>query len=250
MRKQILILLALICVALMPAQRVVAQDYPQAPDNEAIKMATMDSGSPYYYPALFMRYVNGDMTLDIEDYRHLYYGYAFRPTYHPLESSSYSDRILMILEANPNPSEQNYRDIISFAQEVFKTEPFNPSTLNFMTYAYGMLGDTINERNSAYRMNMVLEAIASSGTGLSEDSPWHVLYFSHPQDVFATKDLQLRKRLVVSRSVEFISLLEPQGKLKGYYFDYGRIYWNKPDNYKGKESNGLQFNGVTIKERK
>lgn len=250
MNKKILILLSLPIVALITSQRVFAQQYPAAPDNEAIELATMDSGSPYYYPALFMRYTSGDMSLDIEDYRHLYYGYAYRASYKPLETSPSGDRILTILGSKPELDEQDYKDIISFAEEVFRAEPFNPGTINFLTYAYGMLGDTINERINANRLEMILETIASSGTGLTEDSPWHVLYFSHPIDVFAAKELLMRKRIVISRNVEFVSLLEPQGRLKGYYFDYGRVYWNKPEEYKGKTSNGLQFNGTTIKERK
>ncbi len=251
MRKQILALASLVCALVLFVQPSSAQNqtYPQAPDNEAIREATMNPASPYYYPALFMRYSNGDMNLTLEDFRYLYYGYAFRPTYQPLQAVPATDRILMILEANPNPSETDYRNIIANANEVMRSEPFNPSTLNFLTYAYGMLGDTINERINAYRLNMVLETIESSGTGLTESSPWHVLHFSHPLDLYSTKNWLVNKRLVVSRNVEFIGLLEPQGKIKGYYFDYGRIYWNKPSDYKGKKSNGLQFNGITIKKR-
>ena len=45
-------------------------------DNDAILRETIDTGSPYYYPAIYMRYMSGDTTLTLEDHRHLYYGYA------------------------------------------------------------------------------------------------------------------------------------------------------------------------------
>lgn len=58
----------------------------QAPDNDAILRETIDKGSPYYYPAIYMRYMSGDTTLTLEDYRHLYYGYAWQPGYKPFET--------------------------------------------------------------------------------------------------------------------------------------------------------------------
>lgn len=241
---------------ILTAQEIIdqilsTQEYPQAPDNDAILAATVNSASPYYYPALFMRYTSGDMSLTLEDFRHLYYGYAYRPNYRPLESVASNDRILMILEANANPTAEDCQNIIAQAEEVLRYEPFNPGTLNFLTYAYGLLGDTINEQKSAYKMDMVLRTIASSGTGLTEDSPWHVLYTSHSLDFCAWLEQIMYKRIIISRTVEFISLSKPEGRLKGYYFDYGRVYWNKPETYKGQISNGLQLNGVTtIKERK
>ena len=41
----------------------------QAPDNDAILRETIDKGSSYYYPAIYMRYMSGDTTLTLEDSR-------------------------------------------------------------------------------------------------------------------------------------------------------------------------------------
>lgn len=254
MIQRILLSLLLVTITTLSgysSEQITESDYPIAPDNEAILRAVIDSSSPYYYPVLFARYITGDMTLNIEEYRHLYYGYVYQQDYRPLESSSASDRILNIIDSSPTLGEKEFQSIIDQGHEIMLSEPFNPSMLNFLTYAYGQLGDEENELINAYRFRMVLETIKSTGTGLTEKSPWHVLYFSHSSDLFATLGVQLNKRLVVSRTVEYLSILEPENRrLKGYYFDYSRVYMNRPENYDGKQSNGLQFNGITIKERK
>ena len=117
----------------------------QAPDNDAILRETIDKGSPYYYPAIYMRYMSGDTTLTLEDYRHLYYGYAWQPGYKPFETPAAKDRILNIL-AKDSLAEADYLKIVEYGREVMRSEPYDPSTLNFLVYAYGAVGDSVNER--------------------------------------------------------------------------------------------------------
>ena len=136
----------------------------QAPDNDAILRETIDKGSPYYYPAIYMRYMSGDTTLTLEDYRHLYYGYAWQPGYKPFETPAAKDRILNIL-AKDSLAEADYLKIVEYGREVMRSEPYDPSTLNFLVYAYGAVGDSVNERINYSRLKGILAAIESSGGG-------------------------------------------------------------------------------------
>ena len=220
----------------------------QIPDNDAILRATIDQASPYYYPALYSRYTSGDTTLTAEDYRHLYYGYVWRPEYKPFETPPARDRLLGVLEKD-SLTTNDFRKIIEYGQEIMRSEPFDPSTINFMIYAYGALGDTLDARINYHRLNGVLGAIESSGTGLSEDSPWHVLYFSHTRDLLSSLDIVCGKERVISRSVAYMPLLARQKGVKGYYFDFGRIYWHRPEKQPEKRSSGWEFNGIPLKKR-
>ncbi|WP_418693831.1 DUF4919 domain-containing protein, partial [Alistipes ihumii] len=92
----------------------------QAPDNDAILRETIDKGSPYYYPAIYMRYMSGDTTLTLEDYRHLYYGYAWQPGYKPFETPAAKDRILNIL-AKDSLAEADYLKIVEYGREVMRS---------------------------------------------------------------------------------------------------------------------------------
>lgn len=218
-----------------------------APDNDAILEHTIDSSSPYYYPALKLRYDRGDTTLTAEDYRHLYYGYAYRDEYRPLEEIPAEAELLMILERNPEPDSAACRDIIGKALEVMKADPFSPQNINFLTYAYTLLGDTTGARINARRLARIAETITGSGSGLKIDSPWHVLRFQHAADIIALRGLDIRKREVMNRTVEYVSLMQKApDNAKGYYFDFGRVYWKRPDTLPRTRTGGLQLNNYQI----
>lgn len=235
------ILLLLICTPIIAfAQRTV--------DNEEILAQITNGDSQYYYPRLMGRYMVGDRTLTEDDYYYLYYGYAFQDSYNPLNPAPIeSSKILAIFERNPEPGFSDALEIIALAKEVMKSTPFSPTNINFLTYAYGIVGDTINERTSSEQFKKIISTIKSTGTGVKENSPWVVLSFADAGDVIASMGLQVGRRIIVSRSVEFISLTIPEGKIKGYYFDYSRVYWRKPDAIPEKSSGGWMFNGIKLK---
>ena len=126
--------------------------------------------------------------------------------------------------------------------------------MNLLAFAYGALGDSKNEQINYNRMNSILATIEDSGNGLKEGSAWHILMFGHALDLLAAHDRHYGKARVVSRSVEYVPLLEPvrteEGRIKGYYFDYSRIYRNKPDGYVFKRPRTWQFNNLRPREYK
>jgi hypothetical protein len=234
--------------ALALAVGVVSSRAQQAPDNDAILAAINDGSSPYYYPSLMLRYGNGDRSLTADDYRYLYYGFAFQSRYNPTATVIGTDDIWTVLERSPEPDAEAAGDIIRFARQVMMQDPFSPSNVNYLTFAYAVLGDTINERVNADRFDKILSTIESSGTGLSEKSPWHILWFSHANDMLAAKGFEIRKRIVVSRSVEYIEVEKNDQGVKGFYFDFSRIYWKKPEDTPKKEKgNGFLLNGIRIR---
>lgn len=176
-----------------------------------------------------MRYDAGDTTLTAEDYYYLYYGYAFRDEYSPLRVIPAEEKLLAVFGGGDEPDYEGMLRIIEYGTEIMKADPFSPRNLNYLTYAYGAIGDTLNERIYNDRFEKVLGVIESSGNGLKEETPKHVLRFEHAADVINSRGLTMRKRMIVFRTVEYIDLQEKDGRTKGYYFDFGRVYWNKPE---------------------
>ena len=126
-------------------------------------------------------------------------------------------------------------------------DPFSPKNLNFLAYAYGLLGDEVNEKRCFDRLNRVLATIESSGTGVKEGSPMHVLSFSHAADLIYARGQQIKRREVVSRTAEFVFLdMKDRYGNQGYYFDFSRIYWTKPDVLPEREKRGWTLNNVPI----
>ena len=228
----------------------------QAPDEEAIFDRTTQASSPYYYPNLLIRYNAGDTTLTVDDYRYLYYGYAFRDEYKPLSTNDDLDRTLLVA-ARLDPDKPRVEDLealIMSGTAALERDPFSPKLLNLMAYAYGALGN--KEQETAYydRMQKVVAAIKSTGDALTQRTPQHILMFDHALDVMTADGLIPGKSRIVSRTTEYVPLLEAKQidgrKVKGLYFDYSRIYRNKPEGNTFKRERTWQFNNLKPREYK
>lgn len=235
----------LLALLLLPALALA-----KVPDDEDILDRTMNTASPFYYTKLMMRYNAGDSTMTDEDYHYLYYGYAFQDAYKPFASNQALDRMLMIAARIDveRPLREDLELLVSAGNDAQKVDPFSPKVLNLMAYAYGALGDKQQERAYFNRMNGVLRAINQSGDGLTQKSPRHILMFDHALDLLTAEGLSYDKARVVSRSVEFVPLTVPYvvdgKKRKGFYFDFSRIYRNKPEGYTYKRDRTWQFNNL------
>ncbi len=246
MKKRLLVLFALL--PMLAAAKT--------PDEEDILKRTLDTASPYYYTSLLLRYNAGDATLTDEDYHYLYYGYAYQEAYKPLEVNPYMDRVLMLAAAiDPDaPDRETLEELLLAGRDALAKDPFSPKLLNLMAFAYGASGDKEQEKAYSDRMNGVIRAILASGSGLSQSSPRHILMFDHALDILAAEGLAYGKSRVVSRTVEFVPLSVPYvvdgKKRKGFYFDFSRIYWNKPEGYTYKRDRTWQFNNLKPREYK
>ena len=220
------------------------------PVEEDIIRQTLDSESPYYYPNLMLRYQSGDDSMTEEDYHYLYYGYAYQDAYKPLNTNPDLDRVLLLASGlDPDaPDVGTLEAIISAGTDALARDPFSPKLLNLMSYAYGALGDKERERAYSNRMNGIVRTILSSGDGFTQKTPRHVLMFDHALDVLAAEGLSFGKARIVSRTVEFVPLTSPyvvEGKKRrGFYFDFSRIYRNKPEGYTYKRDRTWQFNNL------
>jgi hypothetical protein len=78
--------------------------------------------------------------------------------------------------------------------------------------------------------------------------------FGHALSLLSTYDLHTERAQIISREVEYIPLTTPRmvmgKKVKGYYFNYSRIYRNKPEGYVFKRDRTWQFNNLKPREYK
>lgn len=246
MKKSLLLLLLLLPSLL----------WAQAPDEEKISSQIGNPESEFFYPNLMMRYRGGDLTLSEEAYHHLYYGFAYQENYRPLEANDAYDKLLLLASAlDPDrPEIATLEAILQASDEAMERDPFSPQILNLRAFAFGALGNTTQERIAYEQMQQILRVIERSGDGLSKGTPCHILMFGHALDLLTTYGLEYQKAKVISRSVEYVPLTAPRHilnkKIKGYYFDYSRIYRNKPEGYVFKRERTWQFNNLKPREYK
>lgn len=238
-------------LTIVSALFVVASALAGTPNNDRIFAAITNVDSPLYYPNLMLRYKEGKPMSD-EEYHHLYYGYAFQPSYKPLEVNTSMTRVQEIMAriSIDKPSIHDIDELIAAGIAAMEHDPFSPTLLNILTYAYGASGDRMRELAYSEHLRGILRCIEQSGDGLKERSPMHIIMFSHGLDYIASKNIKYLKGRIISRMVEFVPFDFPQNKVKGYYFDYSRVYWNKPDNYTFKRERTWQFNNLKPREYK
>lgn len=230
--------------------------WAKVPDEEDILRKTMDSSSPYYYTTLMLRYNNLER-LSEEEYHYLYYGFAYQEGYRPTATNSAWEELFVSL---PNldtvaPERADLERIISLCNDAMVLDPFSPTVLNMLVFAYGQMGDKRREEAYFYHLHGIMETIKSSGDGRGEKYPMHIIMFSHAVDVVSSMGLVGKRAEIISRNVEWIPLESPRklpdgGKIKGFYFDYSRIYRNKPEEVTFKKSRTWQFNNLKPREYK
>ena len=223
------------------------------PDEDDIIHQTLSGASPYYYTNLMLKYNNGTEALTELEYHYLYYGFMYQEGYRPFAENEPLDRMLAVMSGiDPDqPTVWQLETIIENGLEALKIDPFNPKVLNIMAYAYGALGDTTREELYYNHLNGVLSTIENSGTGLKEGERWHVLMFSHAYDLLASKGYAYNESRIISREAMFIPIAQrPKERIKGFYFDYSRIYRNKPDDVTFKRDRTWQFNNLKPQEYK
>ena len=241
--KHLLMLLfaALIHVSLSAQDRVIV------PTEEEILSNTLDTTSPYYYTNLMLKYRMGEEQLSAEEYYYLYYGYYYSEEYRPfVENKAFDAMVEVLAGLDPTqPTIGQLEILVERGAEALEVDPFSPKVLNIMAYAYGALEDKEREVLYFNHLNGILGAIERSGTGLKEESPWHILMFSHAYDLLASKSYIYNEARIISRNVEFVPLRsKSHDGTKGFYFDYSRIYSRKPDDMVFKKDRTWQINNL------
>lgn len=242
-----------LAVALLFTTPISAQQSVVVPTEEEILRNTLDISSPYYYTNLILKYRSGSENLTAEEYYYLYYGYYFSEDYRPfVENRAFDDLMDIMSGLNPDqPSIGILELIVERGVAALEADPFSPKVLNILAYAYGALGDSEREQLYFNHLNGILGAINSSGTGLKEESPKHILMFSHAYDLLASQGYTYHEARIISRTVEYIPLTaKSHDGTKGFYFDYSRIYSRKPDNVSFKRDRTWQFNNLPPTEYK
>lgn len=239
----IFLLFSSICFAQLPQD--ISAENNTAPNQDSIKLAVLSDTSPYFYPNLVVRYLDGDTTLNKEEYKHLYYGYIYEDTYRPLEIVNYKDSINNALSLNKSDSTispEIFDMLERYTAKVLSVEPFNLAYLNFMTFIEQSRGNIEEAERYAYKLKMIKETIFSSGTGLSKESPWHVLYRSDEQDILSSLGVTYSKPILASATIEYFHLPIKNNGNRGYYFDTNRLYIKRPDGDPASPKRRFEFN--------
>ena len=148
-------------------------------NRDYIEKKVKDSSSPFYYQALLKRYLAYDSTLNLEDYRFLYYGYPFQPGYSPYASFKNS-------ELNDLLKNKDNRKALELANEVYKEQPVSPRSLYNMLVTLQISGSNDTTMRHVQRQYVnIIDAIVSSGDGKSCATAFKTIFVPDQYEVIA-----------------------------------------------------------------
>lgn len=176
--KRLFISLIMIVATLAASVTINAQTATtvgKSPDMEKIRDFAKDSRK---YKKLMDRYENNDKSLTVDEYRQLYFGYIFQPEYSPYDKTDYSKSI-STLYYKEHLNRLDCDSIIKYAELSLEEDPFDLQQMNYLIYAYQTKKKHNLAKHWQTRLNNIVNAILSTGTGDKAESAWHVISIPH-----------------------------------------------------------------------
>lgn len=219
MRKAVKILLVL--VLFFPSAYSQSQDI--RPVNfRKIKKEIKKKRSPYYYPNLYKRYLELDTSLNVEEFRHLYYGFTFRDDYYPYSTPALQDSLISYLQ-RPEPLQAEMEVAGRLAGELLRNNPFRLRETFIAAVSYEMGGRP--EMSAIYFdfFEKQVEAIMSSGDGLSAETAFVVIYVRDEYEILEVLGLSFGGRQSLSGNCDILELAPNELGIPMMYFNVSRL---------------------------
>lgn len=237
----------------------------EKPDFKKIERETQNPHSEWYYPKLIEHYQRNDTSMTHEQYRNLYLGYFFQEDYDPYRTSPYnavSDSLLLVVKAskqhltNTNDSlnklikagkltgheaerqkasqaanyKRQLRELAMTTELSLKDNPFDLRQMSVLVHASKEMGNTMKAKIWEYRLEHILGAIKSTGTGENQDNAFYVIYPMHEYNMIQLLGYEPVSVDFPSDGFDYISV-RPDADAKrrgartakGFYFNVGPL---------------------------
>ena len=198
----------------------------QKPDLEEIRDETMDPDSKFYFPKLMKKYRLNDTIMSNEEYRYFYLGYMFQEDYDPYRQSIYADKTEDLRLKREHTKEE--KDTIrKYAELALEDNPFDLRQMSFLVHVLKEMNKTMSAKIWEYRLEHLLGAIKSTGTGENVENAWYVIYPMHEYDMVRLLGYEATDVDFIDPGYDYLTVApdpETQRKLgsktaKGFYFN-------------------------------
>lgn len=191
------------------------------PDLEAIRLATTDEHSQYYYPTLLRAFLRNDTTMTNVEYQYFYYGTLFQEDFDPYRKPADPERLeaLAPLFSKSELSHSERQSILDYSMEAVEDDPVNLRQLNNRIFAYEQKGSTNLARIWQNKLNHLLLVIAASGTGADRDNAWVVVSPQHEYDFLNLKGIKATQHRFEPPHYDYIEVEHTDKQPAGYFFN-------------------------------
>ena len=168
------------------------------------------------------RYEQNETVMNLEDYRHLYYGYLFQEDFNPYRHNEASTKNESLYYKTKH-TRAELDSIISYAETSLDDNPFDLSQMNFLIYALRARGKVNRASIWQYRLNHLIQAIISSGTGADAEHAWYVINPRHEYNIINFQNAVVKSQSYQEPYFDVIDVEKKDAKGKvstePYYFN-------------------------------
>lgn len=198
----------------------------EKPDLDAIRQMTLDPASKYYFPKLMEKYEKNDTTsMTPEDFRNFYLGYMFQEDFDPYRVSPYS-KVTDDLRQKPTHTKAEIDTIIKYAQLALEDNPFDLRQMSFLIHVLKESKKNMRAKIWEYRLENLLGAIKSTGTGDSTENAWYVMYPAHEYDMVQLLGYEAVDAQFIDPGYDYLAVQPDESdkrrrdkSAKGFYFN-------------------------------
>ncbi len=213
MEKMLLVLLLLYNFS------ISAQEFKiQKPDYKKIKKELKKKNSVFKNETLMKRYLKGDTAMTLTEKRYLYYGYTFNKHYSPYSRSDYQDSVRAISQKK-ELTFKDYELLDRYTDSILKAQPFNIKAMSAQLFATEKLFKRNKFDTTYFKANMVIDAILSSGNGLTKKTSFYVIDTSHEYSIIEVLGYSYGGSQSLIEHYDYLTLSENENNIEGLYFD-------------------------------
>ena len=202
------------------------EDTFEKPDYDKIKQNIEDKESNFYYQKLWDRYKQGDSTMNLEEKRHLYYGYVFNKNYSPYGSAYDSEKANAILDKE-KPTKKEWQKLISLLDVALAVEPFGLRYLYYQMIAYKNIDKPKEAEKNDNKIRLILDALYSTGDALSQETAIHVIAVYNEYDYLYLQSLSSKGQALIRSDIclcDVLYLLPNEEGLEEMWFDVSQSF--------------------------
>lgn len=204
----------------------------EAPNYDEIRNLVCSTKNVNYYPSLLERFNQCDTTLNLEEYRNLYFGFALTEDFVPYQSENMDlleSRNKFILDG---AKMEDCPNMIGLAMRTLENNPFDIPAISTLSICYYQMGDSANYSLWDAKLHGLLDAIGSTGDGESAQSAFYVINIEHEYEILNRLGWELDQVEVIDDHTDFIRVKENTENIKGLYFNFSACSTSYRQKYK------------------
>lgn len=230
------VILAITAITIGATSRpdILPQLKREDPDMQVIRAEITDRSSPYYYPRLMEEFLRNDTLMKIDKYRRLYLGYMFQEDYDPYRPSPVTRDLTPLTSSRRTLTRAECDTIIRYTRASLDNNPFDMRSIALLIQALRDKGDINLAKIWQYKLNYLLMAIVSTGSGLGEEDAWWVVEPQHEYVLLNMIGYTVTDHEYIAPYYEKITVNDRHGRPAGaFYFNLSKLleeYYRKhPD---------------------